>query len=275
MIERDEGTAESLRAAVLGTPGLVSFWDFQEPAGVPHVAKGPQASPLREPAGAVEVVHEGVFGQRSLRFGDGPYAMIPRAELGRLNIHGPRAQVSVVTWLKRSGSDYGGCQAVAGVWNEHARRQYCLFLNLHIWDSAEQVGAHISGIGGATPGYKYCMDAAIGATPVPLQQWVCCAISYDGRHARAYLDGRLDERGDRNPYAYDLGIFDGGPSGGDFTVGAVTRPDHVDDQFHDVGSVIANRYHGLMGGLAVFDRALPAPEIARLAPPLGHAARSS
>lgn len=257
---------------VLAMRGLVCFWDFQEPEGHPRQAKGAQASVLREPAGVVATANEGVFGPRSVVLGDGPYFSIPRGELGRLNIHGPQAQVSVVAWLKRrpNPDSHNGCQAVAGIWNEHAKRQYCLFLNLRIWNSAEQVGAHISGIGGATPGYKYCMDAAIGATPVPFHQWVCCAISYDGRHARAYLNGRLDARGDRNPYAYDLGIFDGGPGGADFTVGAVTRPEKVDDQFRDVGSVVANRYLGLLGGLAVFDRALSDDEMAALGQQTDH-----
>lgn len=251
---------------IVSMPGLVSLWDFQEPCGTPRRAKGPQASVLREPAGAVSVADDGVFGPRCVSLGDGPYFSIPRDELGRLNVHGRQAQVSVVAWLKRRPCTVGhnGCQAVAGIWNEHARRQYCMFLNLRIWDSAEQVGAHISGIGGATPGYKYCMDAAIGATPVPFHQWSCCAISYDGRHARAYLNGRLDARGDRNPYAYDLGLFDGGDDGGDFTIGAVARPQAVDDQFRDVGSVVANRYLGLLGGLAVFDRALGDEEMATL-----------
>ncbi len=251
---------------VVNMPGLVSFWDFQEPAGQLRMAKGMQASVLEEPAGAVPVVEEGALGRRSVRLGDGQYFTIRRANLGRLDIHGRDAQVSVIAWVKRHPSDSPTrCQAVAGVWNEHARRQYCLFLNLRIWDSAEQVCAHISGIGGATPGYKYCMDAAIGATPVPLQRWQCCAISYDGRFARAYLNGQLDVRGDRNPYAYDQGIYDGGPQGGDFTIGAVTRPQTVDDQLRDVGSVVANRFHGLLGGLAVFERALTDEQMRQLA----------
>jgi hypothetical protein len=248
-------------------PGLVSFWDFQEPAGIARVARGPQASVLLEPAGPIDIVDEGVFGPRSLSMGRGQYGVVPRAALGRLDIHGPQAQLTVVVWVKRRRKleGYNGCQAVAGVWNEHAKRQYALFLNLRIWDSAEQVGAHISGIGGATPGHKYCMDAAIGATPVPFDVWQCCAISYDGRHARAYLDGRLDVREGRNPYPYDMGIFDAGDHGGDFTVGVVTKPQTVDDQFRDVGTVVGNDYLGLLGGLAVFDRVLPDAELAALA----------
>ncbi len=150
------------------------------------------------------------------------------------------------------------------MWNEHSKRQYCLFLNLRIKNSAEQVGAHISAIGSASPGEKYCMDAAIGATPVPLHVWQCVAITYDGTTARAYLNGRLDVRGDLNPYSYVGGIFDGGVDGADFTVGAVLRPEKVDDGFQEHGSVFANQYYGLLGGLAVYRRALTADEIQKL-----------
>lgn len=246
-------------------PGLLAFWDFQEPAGTPRASRGAAGATLLEANGPVPTAHEGLFGPRAASFGAGAFLFVPRDKLGPLNIHGPAAQVSLVAWLKRLPTAETGCQSVAGIWNEHALRQYCLFLNLRIWDSAEQVCAHISGIGDRTPGHKYCMDAAIGATPVPLNEWHTCAISYDGQHARAYLDGRLDDRGDRNPYHYPLGIFNPGPRGADFTVGAVSRPERVDEHFRDHGNVIANRFHGLLGGLAVFNRALSDAEMSALA----------
>lgn len=235
-------------------PHPIAFWDFQEPAGA-HPYR------LREGSGRVGRADVGFFGPHSAILSDGSWLELPRTECGALNIHGPEAQVTVIAWIKRHEGEYGGCQAVAGMWNEHDRRQYCLFLNLHIWDSAQQVGAHISSIGGATPGYKYCMDAAIGATPVLFDEWQCVAITYDGRHARAYLNGRLDERAGRNPYPYLGGIFDGGEDGADFTVGAVARPDWVDENFVAHGSKIANPFVGLLGGLAVYDRALGDEEI--------------
>jgi hypothetical protein len=247
---------------------LVAFWDFQEPEGSPRISCSPVSYRLEEMGGAIPREKDGIFGPYSARFGDGPWMRVPRQELGALNIHGPEAQVTVVAWIKRHPAkpEWNGCQAVAGIWNEHARRQYCLFLNLHIH---EQVGAHMSAIGGATPGFKYCMDAAIGATPVPLGIWQCAAVSYDGLHMRAWLNGRLDERGERNPYAYPGGLFDGGPDGADFTVGAVQRPESIDENFHDHGSIIGNPYYGLLGGLAVYNRALTAEELAALSAPGG------
>jgi hypothetical protein len=249
-------------------PGLVAFWDFHEPAGQPKVAQGPHVHRLVERGGTVPRVDEGVFGPHAAAFGKGPWLEVARADGQALNLHGPDAKVTVVAWIKRSPHPLGlqgACQAVAGMWNEHGKRQYCLFLNLRIHDSAEQVGAHMSAIGGPTPGYRYCMDAAIGATPVPFDQWQTVAVTYDSEWARAYLNGRLDTRGDRNPYRYPGGLFDGGPDGADFTVGAVARPERVDPDGTGHGHAQANLFQGLLGGLAVYDRALSAEEIAALA----------
>jgi hypothetical protein len=257
------GTAQ--RSAV-DIPGLICFWDFQEKAGHERVARAGKPYRLREVGGAVERVEDGVFGPFAARFTrQSPGSLVvPRADCPSLDLHGSAAQVSLIAWIKRAPTppgEEGRCQAVAGMWNEHGKRQYCLFLNLRIHDSREQVGAHISSVGGATPGFKYCMDAAIGATVVPPDVWQCVAITYDGVFARAYLNGGLDRRGDRNPYRYSGGIFDGGPAGADFTVGAVLRPEHVDEQFNAHGSVLANRFYGLLGGLAVYRRALSDAEI--------------
>lgn len=246
-------------------PGLLAFWDFQEAEGENRISKGVRPFSLQERDGAITREKDGVFGPYSARLGGGAWFCLPRGGSGALNIHGPNAQVSVVGWIKRRRVDYTGCQAVAGMWNEHGLRQYCLFLNLKIHDSMEQVGAHISSIGTATPGFKYCMDAAIGATAVPFDSWECVAISYDGREAKAYLNGELDARGERNPFAYPGGIFDGGPNGADFTVGAVQRPEWVDENRQPHGAVTANPFHGLIGGLAIYNRALTAEEMRALA----------
>jgi len=256
-------TISMMKTNPLHVKDLVSFWDFSEPSG-DFMALGPYPYRLRECDGPVERVAEGVFGTQSVRLGQTPWLSTPRAQCPALNIRGKKASLSVVAWIKREPGEKG-CQAVAGMWNEHAMRQYCLFLNLGIWGSAEQVGAHVSGVGGATPGYKYGMDAAIGATDVPFGVWQCVAISYDGEYARAYLNGVLDDRGDRNPYRYPGGLFDPGPDGADFTVGAVARPETVDEDFKPRGAVIANRYHGLLGGLAIYRRALSDREMAALA----------
>ncbi len=254
-------------------PSLVAFWDFQDDN---LLSIGPAPIRLTVGGAPLEFVDEGVFGTRALRFrADGIRAanhlFATAADAPALNIGGSDAQVTVVAWIKREPTAYQGCQFIAGVWNEHHRRQYGLFLNLAIWDSAEQVGAHISSHGGPTPGHPYCMDVAIGATPVPVGPWQCVAISYDGEFARAWLDGRLDVRepqGDygRNPFRYPGGLLKGDA---DFTVGAVARPAKVESDgrggFIESGGLIANPFTGLLGGLAVYRRALTGTEIAGLA----------
>ncbi len=233
--------------------GLASFWDFTEDAGSPRISKIGEPYALTEMAGGIERVEGGPFGTAA-RIREGQWMNLPSAACPNLNFGGPEGQVSLIAWLKRDVKSNGECQAVAGRWNETDRgRQYCLFLDLHIWDSLQQVGAHFSNIGGPTPGYKFCMDAAIGATPVPMHEWVCCGISYANGIAKAYLNGKLDERGSRNPYAYPGGLFAGNPVS-DFTVGGVYR-----------GGSMGNWFVGDIGGLAVFSRALSDEEMLSLA----------
>lgn len=254
-------------------PDLVAFWDFQD--GTLQSA-GPSPIRLRVAGAPPDFVSDGVFGPRSLRFrAEGQLAAghlaATAAEAPALNIGGPAATVTVVAWIRREPTAYRGCQFIAGVWNEHHRRQYGLFLNLGIWDSSQQIGAHVSSHGGPTPGHPYCMDVAIGATPVPFNAWHCVAFTYDGLHARAYLDGVLDVREPqgapgRNPFQYPGGLLKGSA---DFTVGAVARPAKVESDgqggFRETGGLIANPFTGLLGGLAVFKRALSAAELATLA----------
>jgi hypothetical protein len=252
--------ARTLIERVFDLPGLVSMWDFAEPAGEPRVAKGPGRYSLREGSGPIDRVDEGPLSNHALDLQEGRYLYIPRCECPTLNIHGPQASVTVAAWIKRRSKEHAGrCEAIAGMWNETGcARQYCLFVNLRIHQSGDQVCGHVSGIGGPTPGHRYCMDAAIGSTPVPFDVWQFIAFTYDGRHARSYLNGRLDERPQLNPYAYDLGIHDGGKTGADFTVGAVDRSGEM-----------GNYFVGLLGGLAVFNRALGSGEIEAISPAAG------
>ena len=221
---------------------------------------------LHENNGPILRVNEGVFGPGALRIG-GQYLRIPRAECPALDLHGD-VRLSVVAWVKREPKpdDPDCCEFVAGVWNEErAARQYGLFLNLREGallpeqrgptPYGEQVCGHVSACGGPTPGYEWCTDASIGLTPVPFGVWQCVGFTYDGALVRSYLDGHLDARPERNPYTFTDPVYDGGTGGADFMIGANAVP--------DVG--IGNFFCGLMGGVAVFDRALLDNEMARLA----------
>lgn len=255
------GTAERL---LRDDPALVAFWGFAH--GNLRPTAGATAATLDVFGTAPAVAPEGVFGESSLDLDGRGMLFVPRIRAGRLIIGGPAARLSVVAWVKRRPNPERPkqCQAIAGVWNEHGLRQYCLFLNLQIFDSSEQVAAHVSASGGATPGYKYCMEAAIGATPVEYGAWHTIGMTYDGREARAYLDGALDLRRARNPLPSDGGLYDPSAGGADFTVGAVRKPVRVAEDRTEVGSEIGNFYHGLLGGLAVFDRSLTSREMAAL-----------
>ncbi|MGG1552131.1 LamG domain-containing protein [Paenibacillus ferrarius] len=239
---------------ILGTPGLVSVWDFQEEAGAVRVAQGPHPYVLREGGGPIAREEGGALGPYAARFRFGDWLWVPRAECPALNFHSEQSDLTVLAWMKREANDYPHCQAVAGMWDEtDGKRQYCLFLNLRIWDSYEQVGGHVSNVGGPTEGFKYCMSSALGATEVSREEWHVTGFTYDGKQAVAYLDGVLDARETYNPYPFAGGLYDGGPSGSDFTVGGVHRSNEM-----------GNFYTGLLGGLAVFNRALSAEEIAAL-----------
>lgn len=257
----------SVKEALLAHPTLVAFWDFQEAPGQPRVSRGPCQYVLEEMAGEVKRTEDGVFGPYSAEIELGKWFRAVRSESPALNIGGPDAKLTVAAWVKRhpkplmtrdgnpDGHKFKECEFIAGIWNETGeKRQYGMFLNLGIWDSKEQLGGHVSAIGGPTEGYRYCMDASIGLTPLPEEEWLFLAITYDGHSARSYVNGKLDVRPDRNPYPYPGGLYDGGPDGADFTVGAV-------DRLHSIG----NFFVGQLGGLAVFHRALTEEELLPLA----------
>lgn len=237
-------------------PDLICCWSFDEPAGAARISRGAHAYALAEAEGPIARVDEGPVSGHAAELREGQHFTLPRRACPALDIHGRDAQVSIVAWVRRQpGSKRGSCEAVAGMWNEtRAKRQYCLFLNLRIHQSGDQVCGHVSAVGGPTPGERYCMDASIGSTPVAFDQWHCVGFTYDGTHARSYLDGALDVRDTWNPYPYPEGLFDGGDDGSDFTVGAVDRSGEM-----------GNFYVGLLGGLAVFGRALSDEQMRRLA----------
>ncbi len=236
---------------MLTMPGLLCLWDFHDEAGADRMALGPNGYGLREHGGPIARNAEGPLSGYSATLVDGQYFSIARQACPALNLRGPEAQVTVVAWIKRGGRPEEGCEAVAGLWNEtHAKRQYCLFLDLRIHDSRDQVCGHVSNVGGPTPGHKWCMDASIGETKVPLDVWQCVGFTYDSKIVKSYLNGQHDARPGLSPYAYPGGLFDGGTDGSDFTVGAVHRSGEM-----------GNFYEGALGGLAVFDRALSANEM--------------
>lgn len=237
---------------ILNIPDLICCWDFNPTH--PYISKGGHAYELKEGNSSPVIKKGGIIGDSSIDINEGQYLYIPREDCQALNIYGKDAQVTVLAWVKRQHKSGSQCEAVAGMWNEtQKQRQYCLFLNLQLFESADQVCGHISGFGGPTPGQLWCIDASIGQHKLKYNDWSFVAFTYDGKYIRSYLNGLLDKRAGRNPYPYDTGIFDGGETGSDFTVAAVHR-------LNEMG----NDFVGQISGLAVFKRALKPEEIMKL-----------
>lgn len=233
-------------------PGLVCFWHFAESSDVFPVKQGESYSLISQ-SGKLEVVSDSAapLGGKALDLKEGQWLNLSRRTCDALNFGGTRSDLTVFAWIKRKRASHNGCQFVAGMWNESQKgRQYGLFLNISVWQQREQVCGHLSNVGGPTPGYKYCIDGPVGATPVPHDEWATVAMSYDGMSGYAWLNGNLDVRPGLNPYSFAGGLFDGGEGGSDFTVGAVDR-----------SGVIGNFLAAQIAGIAVYKRALSPAEI--------------
>lgn len=242
-------------------PGLVCFWSFEE-AGDSFEAIFGEPYVLESQTRALSVVEtadspfvESPFAGRALSLVEGDHLSIPRRSCPRLNIHGPNGRLTIIAWIRRGRTKEAHCEFLAGQWNETSSgRQYGLFLNIGVWNTADTICGHLSLTGGPTPGFKYCMDGAFGATPVPVDEWSVVAMSYDCVQGYAWLNGRLDAQPMLNPYSLAGGLHNGGTDGSDFTVGGVHR-----------AGEFGNFFHGLIAGLAVYDRALTPAELAALA----------
>lgn len=252
--KQKQDAAAKLRA----TQGLVAFWDFQEPGGSLRTSGDYK---LQEMKGPVARVDGGVFGRYAARIKRGQWLMIEREQLGKLNIHGKEAAVTVAAWVYREDRDHW--QAIAGVWDEtRKKRQYCLFLNAPRGTRADEmkryplgnrIHGHVSAIGGPSPGDDFCITYSSGGSQIPMRSWQLLVMRYDSKESRVYVNGKLDALEQYNPFPYPDGLFDGGEDGSPFTVGAVHR-----------GGSWGNFFGGRIGGLAVFDRALSDEEIAAL-----------
>ncbi|MEK6481788.1 LamG domain-containing protein [Catalinimonas sp. 4WD22] len=256
-------TQDSASRWIYEQEGLVSFWDFQ-PKEDKAVLEAYGAEPVTLIAGNKKVKFvkgRGIFGPSFLKVEEGGWLHVPREQLGKLDIFGPDAQVTVVAWVKRQSEK--PWQAIAGVWDESRhKRQYYLFMNAHSMTQSHtmkrvpcknRVHGHISALGGKSPGEKAWISYASGGTEVANDQWHMIAMSYDGQFIRVYLDGTLDSAPYSNPFPYPEGIFDGGKDGADFTVGS-----------NSVRGEMTNHFIGHIGGVAIFNRALSSAEIGEI-----------
>ncbi|SMP68909.1 Concanavalin A-like lectin/glucanases superfamily protein [Neorhodopirellula lusitana] len=251
-------------------PDLITFWDFQPTDSGDHLSKGAAAYVLTEMNGPIQRTNDGIFGPSALQIQRGQWLRIKRDDCPALNRKG-KDEVTVVAWIKRQSDN--NWQYIAGMWNERdAKRQYALFscghkqtdyTTLNRIDAKNQPHGYVSDVGGATPHRPYCFSYATGKTTLNKDNWYMIAYTYDHKAISVYTDGKLDQNGNYNPFYWDKPIFDGGDEGSDFTVAQRALPawpgyPEVEEPTHHEG------FGGIMGGLAVYGRALSATEMQSL-----------
>ncbi|WP_139344358.1 LamG domain-containing protein [Rathayibacter sp. VKM Ac-2630] len=200
------------------------------------------------------------FGEGVSFNGSTDHLMVPKGELGPLNLGASTGAVTIAVWVLSSAPG-GSC--LAGVWEESTvgpLRSYALFNNLPEYGGWERVCMHVSKTGGPTPGYPFSRDYSVEPRRITRGVWQLHVGTYDGAEAVSYLDGtatgypkftdKLGATYAKNPYRFDEGL---NAAPGDFVVGAVGR---------DGGMI--NRFKGTLARLRVWDRALTAEQVKEL-----------
>lgn len=297
--EASPPTATGDPTVIQRTPGLVAFWTFGEPGGTARKSIGTtEPLPLLEVGGPIARVAGGPFSGYAAEFNGKQYLRIPHADLGKLNISGTEAQVSVVGFVRLEPEALEHGLTIAGIWSEgrganddSGTRQYALLANMPAYGGRRQLTPHISSEGGVTrradgSPLPWCADYAATKSEVPVAVWCSLGMTYDGKFIRAYINGTFEPRalnakadrrddpyftregpdgGDRgmNPYYHGRGIFGYNPA-----THTATKPgggsDFTVGARYAVGSMLGEAIHGRMGGLAVFDRALTDAEMAAI-----------
>jgi hypothetical protein len=264
---------------------LICFWDFQENnEGIVNLtSRGPYAYTLIEMNGPIKKTADGIFGPSSLEIERGQWLRILREDCPALNIHG-KQEVSIVAWVKRRADVHW--QYIAGMWDEGAEkfrgqvsgtgegspaRQYALFTCGHMQtdyatltrtEAEHQVHGYVSDVGGATPDRPFSFSYATGKSKLGYDEWNMIAFTYDHESLRLYFNGKLDENGNYNPFYWDKPIFNPGENGGDFTVAQRAVPSWPHYPEGEPGNKVG--FGGILGGLAVYNRALDPSEISGL-----------
>lgn len=267
-LQSNENRNKKLIEKIKSTSGFVALWDFREKEGKVRKAVGVESFRLCEENGTLPREYEGPLSGYSAKFGNKAFLKLDNSKTGALNIYGDGQGVTVIAWVKWEG----GTGFVGGMWNEYedgGKRQYGLFVSLPHYNGGDQVCGHISKTGKPTPPFPYSIDYSASKQAVAKNEWQCIAFAYDGTYIKSYLNGKFQERDpelidhtkgfegypngltrSKNPYYFPDGM---GNNGSDFTVGAVL-----------LKSGMGNFFRGLIGGLAVFNRALSNDEITEL-----------
>jgi hypothetical protein len=263
-------SATADKATPTDLPNLLCFWDFQDGPDR-FTAQGKHTYELTARNGPIAAVPGGIFAEKAIRIERGQWLCVAGKEAPGLNLHG-QAHVTIVAWIQRECD--APWQYIAGVWNERdARRQYALFTcglkqtnhrTMDRIDARHQTHGYVSDVGGATPGKAYCFSYATGGSKIEAGKWHMIGFTYDHESLLVYVDGELDVNGDCNPFPWNKPIFSAPlDEPADFTVAQRALPrwpgyPEVEKPTHEEG------FCGLLGGLAVYDRALSGDEIRSL-----------
>jgi hypothetical protein len=289
----DAATPSGDASVIEAMADLVAFWTFGEQAGEDRLSQGaPDAHPLSENGGLVSRADQGPFSGFAASLNGSNYFDIPHDQMGDLDIHGPTAEVSMIAFVKLSSLS---STTVAGVWSEGqgrgddtGTRQYSLLLDMPAYGGDNNVCPHISSEGGVTQradGTKlpWCVDYAAGATDIEVDEWISVGFTYDSQYIHAYYNGELDVRepspasdnrtdryfttegpdgGNRgmNPYYHGRGIFSYDPNV-EYDPPKIAPSAFAVGARQAVGQLATETMRGLIGGLAVFDRALSDTEM--------------
>lgn len=256
-------------ASIAAISDVVAFWDFSEPRAPFYSKAGKGLFPLEQGSGSrVTKTSNGPLGHAVSFNGTSDYLKLAAANVGELNIGGSGGtEVCVLAFVKRSS--YTNTSMIAGCWKEAAadpRRQYALFVDLPTYGGDNKVCFHVSKTGGASPNIDYSRDYSANYSSEPNLDWICVAGSYDGSHARSYIEGRFEEwlnytetstpgigeglTYDKNPYAFADGL---NTADCDFTVGAC-----------ELTSGMSNFFAGELAALLVMRRAPTLAEVAEI-----------
>lgn len=250
---------------------IICFWDFQEnnDGSVNLTSKGANAYTLTEMNGPVKQVKDGIFGLSALEIERGQWYRIKHENCPALNIKG-KQDVTIVAWIKRHADVHW--QYIAGMWDEqNSARQYALFTSGHKQsdyttltrtDANHQPHGYVSEVGGATPGRPFAFSYGTGKTTLEKDKWYMIAFTYDHEAIRVYTNGKLDENGNFNPFYWDKPIYGAGENGADFTIAQRSVPSWPGYPEGIPGNKVG--FGGVLGGLAIYSRALQPDEILNL-----------
>ena len=252
------------------------------------------------------------FGPLSASIGEGQLLEVPRtAELAPLlNIHGDDATLTMVAWMK-ADNRYDNCSGgttpppkrcgspgsanfghLAGIWAEPITvRTYVMFARAprgkdipgnHLDVEVSRTGATMQ------PACRWSISYALGSASLDSDVWQMVAMTFDGKAIRSFVNGSLDYRpphrlhpvGDpcnetwQNPAPVSTWSdrTSWGP-GGDPAAPQNHTTFAVGGQRGAEAAGLGHPWDGLLGGLAVYDRALEAEELQAMAANTGMIAK--